>query len=256
MSKAKATVAEKEMTVEERLRNLFALQQIDSTIDKIRNVRGELPLEVNDLEDEVAGLHTRINNLKEEVKQYDDMMSQKKIAIKDAQEAIKRYTAQQDKVRNNREFDSLSKEIEFQNLDIQLSEKRIKEYKALHTTKAESLAEAEKVYTERLLDLEQKKAELNDIIGETQKDEEQLMKKVSAAEKNIDERLLNAYRRIRGNTRNGLGVVSIERDSCGGCFNKIPPQTQIDIRAHKKIIVCEHCGRILIDSEILIPTKK
>ncbi len=251
MSKTKAPVAEKEMSVEEKLKNLYALQQIDSTIDKIQNIRGELPLEVSDLEDEVTGLQTRINNLKEEVKQFDEMISQKKISIKDAQEAIKKYTSQQEKVRNNREFDSLSKEIEFQNLDIQLSEKRIKEYKVLLTSKTESLEEAEKTYAERATDLEQKKAELNDIVGETQKEEEQLLKKAANAEKNIDSRLLNAYRRIRGNTRNGLGVVSIQRDSCGGCFNKIPPQTQIDIKAHRKIIVCEHCGRILIDSDTL-----
>ena len=252
---SKQSVAEKETTVEEKLKSLFSLQQIDSSIDKIKIIRGELPLEVADLEDEVAGLETRIAKLTEEVKNLDEAHSDRKNSIKDAQEAIKKYTSQQDKVRNNREFDSLTKEIEYQNLDIQLSEKKIKEIKVSLSSKTEILKETEANYTERKNDLDLKKAELNDIISETQKEEEVLDKKAKDAEKHIDARLLNAYKRIRSNTKNGLGLVSIERDSCGGCFNKVTPQTQIDIRAHKKIIVCEHCGRILIDSAILVPSK-
>jgi hypothetical protein len=252
---SKQSVAEKETTVEEKLKSLFSLQQIDSSIDKIKIIRGELPLEVADLEDEVAGLETRISKLTEEVKNLDEAHADRKNSIKDAQEAIKKYTSQQDKVRNNREFDSLTKEIEYQNLDIQLSEKKIKEIKVSFSSKTEILKETEANYTERKNDLDLKKAELNDIISETQKEEEVLDKKAKDAEKHIDARLLNAYKRIRSNTKNGLGLVSIERDSCGGCFNKVPPQTQIDIRAHKKIIVCEHCGRILIDSSILVPSK-
>lgn len=253
---SKTNVAEKEITVEEKLRNLFALQQIDSSIDKIKSIRGELPLEVADLEDEVAGLETRLINLREEVKRLEEAQSERKNSIKDATEAIKKYTAQQEKVRNNREFDSLTKEIEYQNLDIQLSEKKIKELKISIATKSEILKETEANFEERRSDLDHKKAELNDIIAETQKEEEAFDKKAKEAEKHIEPRLLNAYKRIRSNTKNGLGVVSVERDSCGGCFNKVPAQTQIDIRAHKKIIVCEHCGRILIDSAVLIPSKK
>lgn len=253
MSKTKAgsTTAEKEATVEEKLRNLYQLQQIDSAIDKIKIVRGELPLEVLDLEDEVAGLETRINKSREEIQMLENTVGEKKIAIKTAQDGIKKYTSQQEKVRNNREYDSLSKEIEFQTLDIQVSEKRIKEYKADILVKTEVLALAETRYAERKSDLDHKKAELEDIISETQKEEEALLSKAKNAEKPIEARLLTAYKRIRSNTRNGLGVVTIERDSCGGCFNKIPPQTQMDIRTHKKIIVCEHCGRILVDAAVL-----
>lgn len=252
---SKTATAEKELSVEEKLKALFALQKIDSAIDKIKIIRGELPLEVQDLEDDVIGLETKIAKLTGEIVNLEQEQSAKKIAIKEASDAIKKYTVQQDKVRNNREFDSLSKEIEYQNLDIQLSEKKIKSIKYEISVKTEELNEATSRLEERKKDLDLKKAELEDIVSETQKEEEDLNNKANQASKSIDARLLNAYRRIRSNTRNGLGVVSIERDSCGGCFNKIPPQTQIDIKAHKKIIVCEHCGRILIDSDILTKEK-
>ena len=253
---ATMAVSEKDTSsIEEKLRNLYGLQKIDSQIDKIRIVRGELPLEVADLEDEVAGLQTRLENITKEIKDLEDMLANRKLAIKESQDLIKKYTQQQEKVRNNREYDSLSKEIEYQNLEIQLSEKRSKEHKAAIAMKSEILDKATATFNERSNDLKHKKAELDDIIAETQKEEEALAKKAATAAAKIDERLTNAYQRIRANTRNGLAVVSVTRDACGGCFNKIPPQTQMDIAQHKKIIVCEHCGRILVDEEILAPTK-
>ncbi|MDO9186004.1 MAG: C4-type zinc ribbon domain-containing protein [Bacteroidia bacterium] len=247
MSKAKTD----EISVEEKLRTLFELQQIDSKIDKIRTVRGELPLEVRDLEDFVAGLETRIGNFTEELKTLEDSIAEKKNVIKEAQALIKKYETQQGKVRNNREFDSLTKEMEFQNLEIQLAEKRIKEYKANIISKKEIAERSEEELASRRKDLKIKKKELEEIVAETEKEEAALLKKSKASEAIIDERLLNAYKRIRSNVMNGLGVVTVERDACGGCFNKIPPQRQLDIRMHKKIIVCEHCGRILVDAEIL-----
>ena len=247
MSKAKT----EEISVEEKLRTLFELQQIDSKIDKIKTVRGELPLEVRDLEDFVAGLETRIGNFTEELKTLDESIVEKKNVIKEAQALIKKYETQQGKVRNNREFDSLTKEMEFQNLEIQLAEKRIKEYKANIISKKEIAEQSEEELTSRQKDLKIKKKELEEIVAETEKEEAALLKKSKNSEAIIDERLLNAYKRIRSNVMNGLGVVTVERDACGGCFNKIPPQRQLDIRLHKKIIVCEHCGRILVDAEIL-----
>jgi predicted nucleic acid-binding Zn-ribbon protein len=251
MSKAKSSASEKEVTVEEKLRSLYNLQQIDSTIDKIRIVRGELPLEVSDLEDEIVGLETRVTKISEEVNSFEDGITQKKNAIKDAQALIKKYEAQQDKVRNNREYDSITKEIEYQNLDIQLSQKRIKEFQQEMTSKKLVLDQADEVLNERKKDLKAKKKELDEIIAETEKEEQSLLKKSKSSEDQIDHRLLNAYKKVRKNSRNGLAVVTVDRDSCGGCFNKIPPQTQMDIRTHKKIIVCEHCGRILVDAAIL-----
>ena len=250
MSKAKTD----EISVEEKLRALFELQQIDSKIDKIRTVRGELPLEVRDLEDFVAGLETRIGNFTDELKTLDDAIVEKKNVIKDAQVLIKKYETQQGKVRNNREYDSLTKEMEFQNLEIQLAEKRIKEYKANIIAKKEIAEKSEEELASRQKDLKIKKKELEEIVAETEKEEAALLKKSKNSETIIDERLLNAYKRIRSNVMNGLGVVTVERDACGGCFNKIPPQRQLDIRMHKKIIVCEHCGRILVDAEILTGT--
>ena len=247
MSKAKT----EEISVEEKLRTLFELQQIDSKIDKIKTVRGELPLEVRDLEDFVAGLETRIGNFTEELKTLDESIVEKKNVIKEAQALIKKYETQQGKVRNNREFDSLTKEMEFQNLEIQLAEKRIKEYKENIISKKEIAEQSEEELTSRQKDLKIKKKELEEIVAETEKEEAALLKKSKNSEAIIDERLLNAYKRIRSNVMNGLGVVTVERDACGGCFNKIPPQRQLDIRLHKKIIVCEHCGRILVDAEIL-----
>lgn len=251
MSKAKSSTLEKEISVVEKLRALYQLQQFDSEIDRIRIVQGELPLEVRDLEDEVAGLETRMKNITEEINSLEDMITQKKNVIKDASEQIKKYEGQQNKVRNNREFDSISKEIEYQHLEIQLSDKRIKEYKSAITAKNEILATAKANFDERKNDLDHKRNELKDIVSETEKEEKNLEKKSKEAEEHIEDRLLNAYKRIRSNSRNGLAVVTVERDACGGCFNKIPPQTQLDIRAHKKIIVCEHCGRILVDAAFL-----
>lgn len=247
MAKAKT----EEISVEEKLKALFELQQIDSKIDKIRIVRGELPLEVRDFEDIVAGLETRIGNFTEELKTLEESITEKKNVIKEAQLLIKKYETQQSKVRNNREYDSITKEIEFQNLEIQLAEKRIKEYKANIISKKEIASQSEEELVSRQKDLKFKRKELEDIVSETEKDEQALLKKSKAAEGVIDERLLNAYKRIRTNVINGLGVVTVERDACGGCFNKIPPQRQLDIRTHKKVIVCEHCGRILVDSDIL-----
>jgi uncharacterized protein len=240
-----------DIPTEEKLRALYELQQIDSKIDRIRTIRGELPLEVRDLEDEIAGLETRIKNFTEEVKNMEDGINEKKNAIKDAQAMIKKYEAQQGKVRNNREYDAITKEIEFQNLEIQLCEKRIKEFKANIVAKKEIIAQSQEMLDEKLNDLKHKKEELEEIVGETQKEEETLQQKSAVAEAKIEDRLLNAYKRIRTNARNGLALVPVQRDACGGCFNKIPPQRQMDIRMHKKIIVCEHCGRILVDAEIL-----
>ncbi len=240
-----------EISVEEKLKALFELQLIDSKIDKIRTVRGELPLEVRDLEDFVAGLETRIGHFADELKGLEDSITEKKNIIKEAQALIKKYETQQDKVRNNREYDSLTKEAEFQNLEIQLAEKRIKEYKANINSKKEIAEKSEEELTSRKKDLKIKRKELEEIVSETEKEEASLLKKSKNSESIIDDRLLNAYKRIRSNVMNGLGVVTVERDACGGCFNKTPPQRQLDIRMHKKIIVCEHCGRILVDAEIL-----
>jgi predicted nucleic acid-binding Zn-ribbon protein len=246
-----------EISVEEKLRALYELQQIDSKIDKIKTIRGELPLEVRDLEDLVAGLETRVTNFTEELKTLEESIVEKKNIIKDAQALIKKYETQQGKVRNNREFDAITKESEFQNLEIQLAEKRIKEYKANIIAKQEVITRSEEDLKDRKKDLKIKKQELDDIVSETEKEEQALLKKSKNSESIIEDRLLNAYKRIRANVINGLGVVTIERDACGGCFNKIPPQRHLDIKTHKKVIVCEHCGRILVDAEILtgIPAK-
>lgn len=239
-----------DITVEEKLRSLFKLQLVDTQIDKIRIVRGELPLEVQDLEDELAGLQTRIANLEDEVGQLDQSIKDKKNAITEAINLIKKYEAQQGNVRNNREFDSINKEIEYQSLDMQLSEKRIKEFKAAIDAKNDLIEQSKNILSERSNDLEHKKAELADIVAETEKDEQLLIEQSNIAAAKIEERLYTAYKRVRSNAINGLAVVAIQRDACGGCFNKIPPQRQMDIRLRKKIIVCEYCGRILVDPEI------
>lgn len=250
---AKESVAAElgEIPVEEKLKALFSLQSADSETDKIKTLRGELPLEVQDLEDEIQGLETRISKFEEEAKDLLGSVGQKKNEIKLAEGQIKKYTDQQNNVRNNREYDALSKEIEFQQLEIQLCEKRIREYTSLMTEKNEEIAKAKEVYDERMKDLDIKKNELKEIIDETQKEESHLQSKSNELAKVIDPRLLAAYKRIRSNARNGLAVVSVERDACGGCFNKIPPQRQLEIKSRKKVIVCEYCGRILVDSEIL-----
>ena len=237
--------------IEKKLRALISLQQIDSQIDKIRIIRGELPLEVQDLEDEIEGIQTRIENYTNEANTLEEAILERKNAAKQCQVLIKKYEAQQANVRNNREYDSLTKEIEFQNLEIQLCDKRVKEHKVNLEAKKEIIEKSEKNLKEKLHDIDVKKAELTDIVAETEKDESTLLTKSLDNQKIIEERLLSAYKKIRKNARNGLAVVVVERDACGGCFNKIPPQRQLDIRIHKKIIVCEYCGRILVDPEIV-----
>jgi len=243
--------AETELTIEEKLRALYSLQSVDSEIDKIRILRGELPLEVQDLEDEVEGLETRIGNLKNEIAELEKSVAGKNNEITASQALIKKYEEQQNNVRNNREYDSLSKEIEFQTLEIELCNKKIREFTAQVGEKKEVMAEAQTLLDERRKDLDGKKSELDDITRDTQKEEENLAEKSSELQTRIEERLLTAYRRIRSNARNGLAVVPVKRDACGGCFNQIPPQRQLDIRSRKKIIVCEYCGRILVDDEIV-----
>ncbi|QZE14552.1 hypothetical protein K4L44_01385 [Halosquirtibacter laminarini] len=242
---------EMEITVEEKLKALYELQSVVSEIDKIKTLRGELPLEVQDLEDELAGLETRIAKYKEEVKSIDTSVTNKKNSIKESQELIKKYTEQQNNVRNNREFDSLSKEIEFQTLEIELAEKRIKEFSAEAKIKSQQIKEAKVRFDDRGIDLKNKKKELEDISAETAVEEDLLANKASKIEEPIEERLLTAFKRIRSNARNGLAVVTVQRDACGGCFNKIPPQRHLDIASRKKIIVCEYCGRILVDKDIM-----
>lgn len=239
-----------EIPVEEKLRALYRLQIIDSTIDKIRTVRGELPLEVEDLQDEITGLETRLNNLQSELDELNQRVSERKNAIQESKELIKKYEEQQKNVRNNREFDSLSKEVEFQSLEIQLSEKRMREFQAQIEQKKEFMSGAESSLNERRKDLEHKKGELDDIVKETEKEEKALLAASKEAESHIETRLLNAYHRIRSNVKNGLAVVPVERGSSGGSFIKIPPQRQMDIAARKKIISDEHSGRILVDAAL------
>ncbi len=247
-----AKIKEKiDASIEGKLRALYELQLIDSKIDRIRTIRGELPLEVQDLEDSVAGLETRVNNLTDELKALEEQVNEKTQAIKDFKANIKKYEAQQGKVRNNREYDAITKEIEFQNLEIQLAEKRLKEYKFNIESKSEIVEKSQTEFSERKKDLKLKKSELDEIIAETEKEEKDLMKASEKAASAIEDRLVNAYKRVRANTRNGLAVVPVERDACGGCFNKIPPQKQLDIRMNKKILVCEHCGRIMVDPNII-----
>lgn len=240
-----------ELTVESKLRALFQLQQVDSETDKIRILRGELPLEVQDLEDEVAGLETRISNFEQELKNLEQNIVSKKQEIINAESLIKKYEEQQNNVRNNREYDSLSKEIEFQTLEIELAKKKIAEFAVEQKEKTEQIFVAKTNMEERSGDLASKKNELDEIVSDTKKEEEVLLKKSEEIQKLIEPRLLTAYKRIRSNALNGLSVVLVERDACGGCFNKIPPQRQLDIKSRKKIIVCEYCGRILVDDEIL-----
>lgn len=242
--------------IEDTLMAVYQLQQHDSQIDKIRMIRGELPLEVQDLEDEIVGLETRIENYHTEIKSLEKLVQEKKQAIKDSEALIKKYEDQKMNVRNNREYDSLTKEIEFQTLEMQLAEKRIREYTDALNSKKQQIEESETVLNERKNDLEIKKSELNDIVEETEIEEKELARRSEELQSRIEGRLLIAYQRIRKNARNGLAIVQIERDACGGCFNKIPPQHQLDIRMHKKIIVCEYCGRILVDSDIVNMVKK
>jgi predicted nucleic acid-binding Zn-ribbon protein len=236
-----------EQTVEQKLKALYELQTIHSQIDKIRQIRGELPMEVADLEDDVAGLETRIQKIKFELDDLEDEIVTRKNVIKEAQSNIKKYETQLNEVKNNREYEAISKEIEIQGLDIQVSEKKIREFGFEITTKNQVYEKALADLEDRKKDLDAKKAELGTITAETQKEEEDLQAQAEKATPEIEERLLFAYNRLRQNAKNGLAVVTIRRDSCSGCFNQIPPQRQSDIRQRKKIIVCEHCGRILVD---------
>ena len=248
-----ATASKKEVTIADKLDALSELQRIDSEIDRIRTIRGELPVEVQDLEDEIIGMQTRFEKMSEELKDLETEISDRKLASKESEAAILKYKERQDNVRNNREFESLAKEVEFQELEIKLNEKKSKEGKIRIEGKKETLDEVSGRLEERKSDLAIKKAELDAIVKETQKDEDRLIKLSDDAKKHIEERLLVAYSRLRLNAKNGLAVVPIMRGSCGGCFNKIPPQRQLDIVTKKKILVCEHCGRILAPSDEVVP---
>lgn len=240
-----------EVSVEQKLVALYTLQQVDSKIDEIRAYRGNLPLEIQDLEDEIAGLETRIANFKADVKKYQREVADYKIKIKETEALVKKYEEQQNNVRNNREYDSLTKEIEYQNLDIVLSEKRIREATAKAADVEVKVSEAQQHLEELKSSLTEKKDELSSLVEGTEKEEEQLLQRSAECEKLVEDRLLVAYKRIRKNARNGLAVVGIFDEACGGCFNRIPPQHQLDICTHKKIIVCEYCGRILVDKGII-----
>ncbi len=252
MTKVKESPAKpSEIPVEERLRNLYKLQKIDSKIDDIQILKGELPMEVSDLEDEITGLKTRTTKIEEEIKELNEVISNYQLGGKEAEALIKKYQKQQQNVKNNREYDALSKEIELQKLDIQLSEKKIKEAQVEIEQKKEYFGECEKVIKAKEKDLKQKKADLEDVIKDTETEEKSLLKKSKEAESKIDERLITAYHRIRKSYRNGLAVVTVQRAACGGCYNAIPPQIQLEIRQNKKIMLCEHCGRILVDEALL-----
>ncbi|MBR1387215.1 MAG: hypothetical protein IJ553_02250 [Alloprevotella sp.] len=239
-----------EMPMEDKLKNLYLLQTTLSEIDKIKQLRGELPLEVQDLEDEIAGLTTRVSKMEEEIAALEAESKKNKGIIEQAQLAINRYNEQINNVANNREYDLLKKELEFQELEVKVQQKHIDEATAKIHEKKELIDACQKTIAERTSDLDVKKAELEDIVAETRMEEEKLREKSKGIEATIEPRLLASFKRIRHNSRNGLGMVYVQRDSCGGCFNKIPPQRQLDIRMRKKVIVCEYCGRILIDPEL------
>ena len=239
-----------ELPVEEKLKNLYQLQTMLSEIDKIKTLRGELPLEVQDLEDEIEGLTTRIEKIQNEIVELKREIADRRANIETANASIAKYKEQMDNVRNNREYDSLNKEIEFQELDVELNQKKIREAEEAIRQKTDDLASSTEAVTERRTDLDIKKSELEEIISETKAEEEKLRERSKNLELQIEPRLLAAFKRIRRNSRNGLGIVYVQRDACGGCFNKIPPQRQLDIRMRKKIIVCEYCGRIMIDPEL------
>ena len=239
-----------DLTVEEKLKTLYQLQAALSAIDEKRALRGELPLEVQDLEDEIEGLTTRVEKIQNEIAEFQRAITQKKGEIVEAEASVARYKSQLDEVKNNREYDTLSKEIEFQTLEIELCNKKIREANARIQEKKNELQANEEVIAERQGDLDMKKSELEEIMTETRAEEDKLKEKVKDLESKIENRLLTSFKRIRKNARNGLGIVYVQRDACGGCFNKIPPQRQLDIKMHKKVIVCEYCGRILIDPEL------
>ena len=239
-----------DLSVEEKLKALYQLQTTLSGIDEKRALRGELPLEVQDLEDEIAGLTTRMEKIKTEIDEFKKAITQKKADITSAESSVERYKKQLDEVKNNREYDTLTKEIEFQSLEIELCNKKIKEALIKVEEKNADLTEADELIKERTAALKEKKEELDEIMQETRDEEEKLKNKASELEGTIEPRLLSSFKRIRKNSRNGLGIVYVQRDACGGCFNKIPPQRQLDIKMHKKVIVCEYCGRIMIDPEL------
>lgn len=241
---------ETENLVEEKLKNLYQLQTTLSAIDEKRALRGELPLEVQDLEDEIAGLKTRVEHIENDINEFEQAVAQKQGEIQDALESVERYKRQLDEVRNNREYDTLTKEIEFQSLEIELCNKKIKEANAKVEDKKREMAHTQELIADRQSALSEKKNELDEIMQETREEEEKLKAKATELEATIEPRLLSSFMRIRKNARNGLGIVYVQRDACGGCFNKIPPQRQIDIKMHKKVIVCEYCGRIMIDPEL------
>ena len=251
MAKKQETKTASLKSVEEKLKALYQLQLIDSEVDRIRTVRGELPLEIEDLQDSIEAYSKRKEKVVQEIDSENEVKTKNTNQIAESNELIKKYKKQLENIKNNREFVSLTKEIEFQTLEIELSEKKIKNSEANllhHTEKLNSLNDDLNV---RKDELDKKSGELDEIIKETEKEEDALLKKSQKAKKVIDDRLLLAYEKIRGNVKNGLAVVSVKRDACGGCFNKIPPQRQLDIKLHKKIIICEHCGRILVDEEEL-----
>ena len=241
---------ESEISVESKLQTLYQLQATLSAIDEKRALRGELPLEVQDLEDEIAGLKTRIEHIEGDINDFQQAVAQKQGEIKEAEESVERYKKQLDEVRNNREYDTLTKEIEFQSLEIELCNKKIKEANAKVEDKKRELIRTNDLINDRQQALEEKKSELDEIMQETREEEQVLKAKAEELETKIEPRLLSSFKRIRKNARNGLGIVYVQRDACGGCFNKIPPQRQLDIKMHKKVIVCEYCGRIMIDPEL------
>ena len=241
---------ETENLVEEKLKNLYQLQTTLSAIDEKRALRGELPLEVQDLEDEIAGLKTRVEHIEGDINDFQQAVAQKQGEIKEAEESVERYKKQLDEVRNNREYDTLTKEIEFQSLEIELCNKKIKEANAKVEDKKRELVRTNDLINDRQQALDEKKSELDEIMQETREEEQALKAKAEDLETKIEPRLLSSFKRIRKNARNGLGIVYVQRDACGGCFNKIPPQRQLDIKMHKKVIVCEYCGRIMIDPEL------
>lgn len=236
------------IAIEDKLHALYNIQQVDTRIDRIHLLRGELPLEVKDIEDEIEGLRTRIENNRNELKAFEAQIAVNKQKIIEAEEAIAKYTAQQEKVKNNREYESIGKELEFQDLEIQAANKHIKDDQILSEEKKQIIADTEARLALREEDLAGKKAELETIVEETAKDEQKLLAEREVLAAKIDRRMLNAYDRVRSNTKNKLAVVTVQRDACGGCFNKIPSQRQLDINSSKKIIVCEYCGRILVSS--------
>lgn len=239
-----------ELTVEEKLKTLYQLQTTLSKIDEIKTLRGELPLEVEDLEDEIVGLNTRIDKIKTDIQDLRRELVARKGDIEKANTSIAKYKEQLDNVSNNRQYDLLSKEIEYQTLEVELAEKKTREANEALEARQIDLAQAIKTLDERNNDLIDKRAELEEIIAETKQEEERLREKSKELETKIEPRLLLSFKRIRKNSRNGLGIVYVQRDACGGCFNHIPPQRQLDIKSHKKIIVCEYCGRIMIDPEL------